>query len=641
MKLFKDKFFIRSTDLCVVVIFLIYFLILSFVTVVRYHRFLTTANDLGIFNQAFWTTLYCGKFFYETPDMWFNPNGSFFGVHFSPILFLFLPFYAVYPSPETLLVIQAFFVALPIIPIYLISKDKMSIYSLGVVILYILYTPMFFVSLFDFHLEAFVPTFLLFAVYFFEKRKYSLYFVFIVLALSTIEFVPLITAMFGICVILKVLLVSGKSIKIVNFLKNKDVFYGLLTILASIVWFFVALQVKFYLNPYVSPIPSHFAHILNSSGWSVLFSYFQIYLDEKLFYVILLLGPLMFLSFLSPLELLPVLPWFFMCFLTDYKPYFLIQYQYSAFVTAFIFYSFIKSLEKLAMEGGKVNKYRVKRIFVLLVIVSLLFMAFTVEKYRLREDLFGLYSDEHIELLKHIVSLIPEDATILVQNDIFPHVSSRKNAYLYPPSKSFEPDFILFDIKLEFYRSPPPYPPYSIFIPAYLREHRDYGVYASADGIVLYKKGYDASPVFYVPYMRILDYRDLILSSGKTIYDNVSYSKIVLFHSRYDDPGVFWFGPYEIFPPGNYTVIFCLKVAEIVNGTIIVLDVSTNLGSEILAKRIVNGSEFMRQNEWQNFTLSLALDVPRELEIRGIYVNSTTNVYLDYILVKQIDVNVE
>ena len=636
ISLFKKRFHIKFVELCILLTFLTYFLGLSIMTVTRHHRFLTTASDLGIFNQAFWTTLHGEGFFYETPDFWFNPNGSFFGVHFAPILFLFLPFYAIYPAPDTLLVIQAFFIALAIIPIYLISRDRIGKYSLCAVLLYVLYTPMFFVSLFDFHLEAFVPVFLLFMVYFFDKKKYSLYFVSVVLALSTIEFVPLITATFGMCVILRVLFNSlRRHIWSWRFLKDKESIYGFLTVLLSVLWFFVALQVKKIFNPHASPVPSQFAHLLNPSEWSTLYVYLEKYLDEKLLYVILLFGPLVFLSFLSPLDLAPVVPWFLMCFLSDYAPYFIVRYQYSAFTTAFIFYSMIKSVRKLSVVRDKIDDYRIKRIMVLLIVVSLLFATYAVEKYDLRKNLFGSYSDEHIELLNYIISLIPEDASVLAQNDIFPHISGRKNAYVYLPSSSFEPDYIIFDISLTFYRSPPPYPPYCQFIPKYLKEHTNYGIYASADGILLYKRDYVGDPVFYIPYVKVFNYRDLKLGAGRIVYDSMSYSKRVLFHSKNDSPGVFWFGPYAVFPPGNYTVIFRLKISEIVNDTVIILDVASNLGSEILAKKVVNGSEFLDGASWQNFTLTFVLDVPKELEIRGIYVSNKTNVYLDFIIIKQ------
>jgi uncharacterized membrane protein len=82
----------------------VYIIVMSSIAILKQYAFLTSGFDLGIFNQAFHTTLFDGKLFYETGDLSFNPGGSFFGVHFSPILFLLLPFYAIHPSAENLLV---------------------------------------------------------------------------------------------------------------------------------------------------------------------------------------------------------------------------------------------------------------------------------------------------------------------------------------------------------------------------------------------------------------------------------------------------------------------------------------------------------------------------------------------------------
>ena len=99
---------------------------MSTITILKHNAFLTSGFDLGIFNQAFSTTLFDGKLFYETADLSFNPGGSFFGVHFSPILFLLLPFYAIYPSVENLLVMQTVILALGAFPIYWMSRDKLG-----------------------------------------------------------------------------------------------------------------------------------------------------------------------------------------------------------------------------------------------------------------------------------------------------------------------------------------------------------------------------------------------------------------------------------------------------------------------------------------------------------------------------------
>lgn len=68
----------------------VYAITFSYFTILQHYSFRTHAWDLGIFNQAFWTTLYDGKFFYYTAELLVIPSGSFFGMHFSPILFFFV-----------------------------------------------------------------------------------------------------------------------------------------------------------------------------------------------------------------------------------------------------------------------------------------------------------------------------------------------------------------------------------------------------------------------------------------------------------------------------------------------------------------------------------------------------------------------
>ena len=84
-----------------------YTVIFSLFTIYKHKTFNTYAWDLGIFNQAFWTTTKLNKIFYYTAELYFVKSGSFFGVHFSPILYLLVPFYSLYPHPETLLILQS------------------------------------------------------------------------------------------------------------------------------------------------------------------------------------------------------------------------------------------------------------------------------------------------------------------------------------------------------------------------------------------------------------------------------------------------------------------------------------------------------------------------------------------------------
>ena len=116
---------ILRRDLSEIIVFLAvicYTIILSYYAIAKYNAFNAYAWDLGIFNQSLWTTLHTKNFLFSTVELFINPTGSFFGTHFSPILFLVLPFYALYSSPETLLVFQSAILALGAVPLYFFTN---------------------------------------------------------------------------------------------------------------------------------------------------------------------------------------------------------------------------------------------------------------------------------------------------------------------------------------------------------------------------------------------------------------------------------------------------------------------------------------------------------------------------------------
>ena len=235
-----------------------YIIALSTFTILRQAAFLTSGFDLGIFNQAFSTTLHQHKLFYETGDLSFNPNGSFFGVHFSPILFLLLPFYAIWPTPENLLIMQTIILALGAIPLYWIASSKLG-KNVGLLtaLIYLCNPLVLSVNFNDFHLEAFTSTFFLFSLYYLDKERWKGFSVFMILAFSTIEFAPII----GVFVALYAFILHLKG-KFAN--PKRALKYIAVIAVISIVWFILALEVKGFFNPSTSPVPSPFHNILQS-----------------------------------------------------------------------------------------------------------------------------------------------------------------------------------------------------------------------------------------------------------------------------------------------------------------------------------------------------------------------------------------
>lgn len=625
----------------------IYAVFFSYYSILKHYAYMTGAWDLGAYEQPLWTTVHEGKFFYGTLDLSWNPNGSFFGAHFSPILFLILPVYAIYSSTETLLVLQSIVLAGGAFPLYLLAREEFRNKAVGLafVTMYLLYPALHGVNNFDFHVQAFLPIFLFFAFYYFKKGKMVRYFTFVVLALMCIEFVPFIVmfmGLYGFWFFRRDIIAFIKT-RHKNMLKSKGLRCAFVTFLLGILWLIIALNAKSYFNPYVSPIPSTWE--LGTDLSSILLNIIsnpqkviQLMLrswEDKFLYIVYLFGPVAFLSFLDPPSLLMTVPWFVASFLSSFWPYFHIDYQYSAFVIPFIFISAIYGVKRLATIQNAINFDVVKKSLALGILCCIIF-AVTLSPIGVQSPWPAV--TDHERLLDEIIKLIPSDASVITQNDIFAHVSRRSNAYVTIPSPATSIEYILVDVSSRWYTAPLPEPPLSTTVPKLLMEG-DYHILAVADGIVLYKKGYVGRPILYVPLpYRRFKYKHLTIVNGRVNDDPTSASQKVINHSVNDPTGVFWYGPARApawFVPGKYKATFRLKVGSNDVSNVLRIDIAVEDG-EIQSKQI-SGTDFKQPDQWQNFTLWFQLQKPEpSVEFRGIYVTNATDIYLDFIKVEQL-----
>lgn len=524
-----------NRDISEIVVYLsviIYALIFSYFTIQKYYSFNAYAWDLGIFDQSLWTTVHAGKFFYSTVEQFLNPTGIFFGIHFSPILFLVLPFYSLQSSPLTLLVIQSFVLGLGAVPLYFFAKQVLKARTTAVVfsLVYLLYPPLQGINWFDFHVQSFLPLFFFCAIYFLSKEKWSQYFGFLFLSLIVAENVPII-----------VLLIAAYCFwlfrkQFINSFRNraitdKRVFIPPLTLVLAFFWRFLAL----WIQQTFFPINSEYLQLYKAVGnWSVLGIQgdpitlplyailnigksitaisFDFYL--KLLYVFLLFGPLLFLSFRSLITGIS-LAWLVPAFLSNYPPYYVLGTHFPAYVVAFIFVGAVYGMKK------SVNSPRFPSLSFhtkSLLLVGFLFALFVSPLSPVMLGLRGntaFFSDYyppnitiHDKTLQAIVDIVPLDASILTQNNIFPHFSNRLNAFAYPidvilsraPPDAMDKylnetiqksDFILVDATTDLSTSN------AIIEKAEVIGV--YGTYAAAEGIYLLKKDYQGDPVFYIP----------------------------------------------------------------------------------------------------------------------------------------------
>jgi len=146
--------------------------------------------DLGIFDSLCWFALR-GKL------SWYF-GGPY--DHFSPILLTCLPFYWLWPTPKTLLVIQACVLAFGAVPLYLIGRalwrDRSC--ALALCLAYLLNPLLSRVALYDFHAVAFLPVLFFYACWAFLTRRTRWAWLLLVSCLCVKEGVAVLLLAFGV-----------------------------------------------------------------------------------------------------------------------------------------------------------------------------------------------------------------------------------------------------------------------------------------------------------------------------------------------------------------------------------------------------------------------------------------------------------
>ncbi len=182
-----------SVAVCAAVFFAVFN---SAVTVSRYLTYRAPAFDFGIFAQAFYSLK--ERFIpYTTCERGYEL--SHFAVHLSPVFYLALPIYALFPRPETVQIIQALALALGIIPLWLTAKQlgiSNKVTALFCVV-YLFHPALMGGCMYDFHENCFLPVMILWTVYFAEKNKLIPAIIFALLTCSVKEDAAVYIAFLG------------------------------------------------------------------------------------------------------------------------------------------------------------------------------------------------------------------------------------------------------------------------------------------------------------------------------------------------------------------------------------------------------------------------------------------------------------
>ena len=465
-----------------------YALFMSFYFV-RWHYKLRTHNfDLSINNNLIFGGLH-GKFLESTVVFPTEPE-KYLANHAKFGTYLFLPIYALWPKPETLLVLQSFMLGFSALPLYGFARRHLSDAMAAVVALaFLCYYPMHSANFSEFQ-NVPVATFFLFSlVWAAETRRWLICGLATAAALLLREDIPI-----GVAVIGGFLLLSGYRS-----------FPGFVIATVALSYFvYLRFHVMddagewWYPNMYKdlwADGEKGYKSVIKTLITNPLFVLNKLVVEKKLVYLLHLLVPVAFLPARRWYLWVAFVPGIFLTLLvTNYDPPTLFSFHYVMHWAPYLFLAVPLALESIgkSLDSGVV---RMRAAAVTLACVSLV-LTYNYGAFAARAtSLKGGYSwidfgwepreAERYALLRGLVDMIPSDASVAATETVGPHVSSRVKMFTMRHGPNGAQFVLASNKELKLSRTRPT-------LKAAL-ESGQYGVVKQSGEFVLLKKGADVS----------------------------------------------------------------------------------------------------------------------------------------------------
>jgi len=412
---------VRAEPYVVAALGLTYFILYSVLSVLRHVTYHSFGPDLGIFDQVFWNTTQ-GRLFESTMSLVQPQPHSYLADHFSPIYLLLVPFYAVFPRPQTLLVIQTLFLALGVWPLYLLARLKLEpgFQRLVWALAYFLFLPVAFINLFDFHELALVVLPLGFAIYYLENGRPGLFLLSLVTTFLVKEELPLVGVGFGAYILLA----------------KRDWKLGLGVLAGSLAAFLAVVRV--IIPAFGGGSYAYFARRfafryaeLGTTPQEIIATTFThpsrllqiIVQPQKLKFVVGIFGPVLGLTAISGWAAILVLPTLGILLLSNYAPQYAFSSHYSAPLIALVIGTSILGLARL--------RPRLRRPVAAGVLASSLAfsLAFGDLPFSRHFDPGMFQQEPRYAAFVHNLDRIPPDASVAAENNLTPHLSQRRYIY--------------------------------------------------------------------------------------------------------------------------------------------------------------------------------------------------------------------
>lgn len=627
----------------------------SILSYLRHLTYQTNAWDLGIYMQSLWTTAFPRDFFYYTAELSWNGSGSLFGVHFMPLLGLLVPVYALAPSAATLFVIQSGAVAASVFPLYhLMLRRTDGRYALGLSLAYLASPPLLAGIFFDFHIESFLPVTTLWTWLIWESRRYKLLPVAMMTMLSVIEFAPVILTAMALMFLVKGARSWSRARRDGAMFPRIELWLPLVVIPLGIVLTFVFFSIPKVVSPNtpplltVGPLGGSLTEILRNAiiNPGLILQALAINASTKALYLIGIWVAALGLWVLRPLDGLPALPWILVALLTAFPLYaYPASNQYGFLVVPFLFPATATGVQAVIERKRRRLEGREERdsapipqttrlrttsaalrnplvVFLIILLVASQLAMNPVSPLSSSWEGVGRLPGEHEATVRTILGMIPDSASVSAQPDLFPHVANRREAYPYLVPGV---EYVVVDLTSWWFTSDFPAPATN---PPWIEQLKgnataDYGVLASASGVLLCQRGYRGTPVIFLPVELRLPPERFIAPSADLVPDVSSPMRSYLVPQGSEPNTTLWFGPYVMLPPGAFQVRIWLRAPDPMTGSIW-LRATIDSGNRTLGSLLVTAGAISAN--WDSLLLTISVPYPGFFELVGVSSNTPSSI---------------
>ena len=379
----------------------------------------------------------------------FGESVSHLAAHISPIFLVYLPFYAVIPSPVTLLVLQVVAVYSAVVPLWLICRRKGLSPALSGVIcgLLCLYPAVWGGAAGSLHEYALLLPLLLWLLWALEARRKVLPWVFAVLILCVRETCAIHLFAVGLYHALTVRRDTDSA--------KRERGKGLILMGVSLLYFTVAMVALTYAGKGTLIIRfdnvtgiygTDFGTLLREILYNPAIALYEMLTESKLHYTLCLLLPLGLLPLCAKRKagLAFLLPLLALNLLSDFPYHFSLDFPYSFGVSAFALYLCADAMAELSARAEKA--LTVKRLTALAVCFTLIVGGFRLAGYGLFTEYVFEGRDETAAMTE-LLSSVEDTASVSASGRLIPSLAAREEVYYLHQGQLT--DFVVIDLREE------------------------------------------------------------------------------------------------------------------------------------------------------------------------------------------------